>query len=119
MRLKRFNESKENYYKEVGDEWYDFLGIDITNKIFSKIKSLIDEEVYTLKVVDSMNDDRSEFHSMEIFRISTNVVDIYQADDDWFWVSCEREGRRLGGRDYYKCDQDTGLIMLLKDKGII
>ena len=113
IHLKRFNESKEDYYKEVGDEWYDFVGINISDKIFAKIESLLDEDKYTLKLSDCANDDGSEFYGIDILDERNNIfVEIFQADDDWFWVS-------ILGSHYYKCDQDTGLIMLLKDKGII
>ena len=122
IHLKRFNESKEDYYKEVGDEWADFVGINISDKIFTKIESLLDEDKYTLKLSDCVNNDGSDFYGIDILDERNNIfVEIFQADDDWFWVAVlgRHDYAVLGRHDYYKCDQDTGLIMLLKDKGII
>ena len=115
--IRLFNESnKEDYYTIVSEEeWEDFDPIEIPDNIFKKIDSLIDKNTYHIRFEPNPWD-----LLQLIYRKSANMsprdgkysCSIYTSGDDWYWVN-------IKGESLYKCDQDNGLIMLLKDKGII
>jgi uncharacterized UBP type Zn finger protein len=116
--IKNFNESnKEEYYQEVGmEEWDSFQPLDMSEKFYKRIDSLVDKSIYSTRlgygailIIGSLNmSPKNGKYSCCIFT----------SGDEWYWV-CINSEKALYLDSYYKCDQDTGLIMLLKDKGII
>jgi hypothetical protein len=126
--IKNFNESnKEEYYQEVGrEEWDDFISVwgfnnIIPDSIIKKIDSLIDKSIYNIDITFPPISIVIKYRKTPdiLLRDGRRIISkyscsIYTSDDEWYWVSIpDIEPNR------YKCDQDTGLIMLLKDKGII
>ena len=127
--IRLFNESnKEDYYTIVSEEeWEDFEPINLEEKIFKKIDSLIDKKTYHIRFEPfsaytyTGGEKPNPWDLLQlIYRKSANMsprdgkysCSIFTSGDDWYWVN-------IKGESLYKCDQDTGLIMLLKDKGII
>lgn len=120
--IRLFNESnKEDYYTIVSEEeWEDFEAIEIPDNIFKKIDSLIDKKTYHIRFEPYQYSGNAGLVARLIYRKSANMsprdgkysCSIYTSGDDWYWVN-------IKGESLYKCDQDNGLIMLLKDKGII
>jgi len=121
--IKNFNESnKEEYYQEVGrEEWDSFQPLDMSEKFYKRIDSLVDKSIYSTRL------GYGDWDKSSILIIgSPNMLPkngkysccIFTSGDEWYWV-CINSENGLYQDSYYKCDQDTGLIMLLKDKGII
>ena len=121
--IKNFNESKkEEYYQEVGrEEWDSFQPLDMSEKFYKRIDSLVDKSIYSTRLGYG-EWDKSAIHIIGSPNMSPKngkySCSIYTSGDEWYWVSISSE-KALFKDSYYKCDQDTGLIMLLKDKGII
>jgi hypothetical protein len=124
--LRKFNEHiKSDYYEEI--PLYDFK-----NKIspYGEISEIIefndkDYNIIKSRLNDNIDINHLPYEGREVKGGEVNIVKIkgdgistiylYENMDEWFFI---RE-KGFTGSKYYQCDQFEGLLMLLKDKGII
>jgi hypothetical protein len=127
--IKNFNESnKEEYYQELGmEEWDTFQPLDISEKFYKRIDSLVDKSIYSTRLGYGDGDKSSiliigspNTHARRRMLPTNGKYSccIFTSDDEWYWV-CINSEKALYQDSYYKCDQWEGLLMLLKDKKII
>ena len=128
--LKKFNESKDDYYVEIPEDdfWeieenYDIL--PFTKREIEMIKSTCDSrnaELKYTKVIDLNN----EVYELQLFTKVSGVDDfgskfvferrslIYKMEDDYFLFGFNVD--RESSSTFYKADQIDGLLKLLSDE---
>ena len=136
--LKKFNESKDDYYVEIPEddfweikEYYNYDTLPFTNREIEMIKSICDSrntELKYAKVID-LND---EVYELQLITKGNGVDDfgskfvfqrrslIYKMEDEYFLFGFNVPETQFFWREYsstfYKVDQIDGLIKLLNDK---
>ena len=126
--LKKFNESKDDYYVEIPEDDFSELQDDIlpfTNREIEMIKSTCDSrntELKYTKVIDLNN----EVYELQLFTKVSGVDDfgskfvferrslIYKMEDDYFLFGFNVD--REPSSTFYKADQIDGLLKLLNDE---
>ena len=110
--LKKFNESKSDYYtvtNGIADKVIDF-NISNFNIIKSRLRSHIKCELMKHK----------DIFDYVLIQGSAARFEIFEGDDEWFYVSM-RSLDMMGNPHhvlYFTCDQLDGLFKLLEDKDI-
>lgn len=117
--LRRFNESSTELYTKINygeyvrkiedDQWMDF-----DRNTYDKIQSLIDVEFIAMDDYDISEDDKA----ISIVTIYNDSCNIFQTDDEWFYVQYVDKGNQ-STHYYYKCDGFEGLTQVLKLHDII
>ena len=126
--LKKFNESKDDYYVEITEDDFSELQDDIlpfTKREIEMIKSTCDSrnaELKYTKVIDLNN----EVYELQLFTKVSGVDDfgskfvferrslIYKMEDDYFLFGFNVD--RESSSTFYKADQIDGLLKLLNDE---
>lgn len=139
MKIKLFEAfNKSDFYKKVSQQqWEDDSltgSVDISKTLVTDLKSkleaycllkvfkdVIDTEKTCISIIVPF-DEREKDERLEIF--------ISQNEDEWFFVRVERKLKSLHGLsvkrkryreywEYYKCDQEEGVVKLLEDLKLI
>ena len=125
--LKKFNESKDDYYVEITeDDFWEIAGeLPFTKREIEMIKSTCDSrntELKYFKVIDLNN----EVYELQLFTKVSGVDDfgskfvferrslIYKIEDDYFLFGFNVD--RESSSTFYKADQIDGLLKLLNDE---
>ena len=130
--LKKFNESKDDYYVEIPEddfweikEYYNYDTLPFTNREIEMIKSICDSrntELKYAKVID-LND---EVYELQLITKGNGVDDfgskfvfqrrslIYKVEDEYFLFGFNVD--RESSSTFYKADQIDGLLKLLSDE---
>jgi hypothetical protein len=130
--LKKFNESKDDYYVEIPEddfweikEYYNYDTLPFTNREIEMIKSICDSrntELKYAKVID-LND---EVYELQLITKGNGVDDfgskfvfqrrslIYKMEDEYFLFGFNVD--RESSSTFYKADQIDGLLKLLSDE---
>lgn len=117
--LRRFNENSTELYTEINNREYvrkieDEQWIDFDRNTYDKISSMIDVEFIAMDDYHISEDDKT----IRIVTIYNDSCDIFQTDDEWFYIQYVDKGKH-STHYYYKCDGLEGLIQVLKLHEII
>ena len=137
MKIKLFEAfNMSDFYKKVSQQqWEDdsLIGsVDISKTLLTNLKSkletycllkVLEDEIDTVKTYINIVVPFDEHKKDERLEIS-----IFQNEDEWFYVRVERKLKYLHGIkrkryreywEYYKCDQEEGVVKLLEDLKLI
>ena len=130
--LKKFNESKDDYYVEIPEddfweikEYYNYDTLPFTNREIEMIKSICDSMNTELKY-DKVIDLNDEVYELQLITKGNGVDDfgskfvfqrrslIYKVEDEYFLFGFNVD--RESSSTFYKADQIDGLLKLLSDE---
>ena len=106
----------EDYYKEVNeDEWFAFKPLMISDKNINKIEGFARGRfIFEISGLNRSGDYGNIYKYISLRKWSY-LLQIYESEDDYFYVYREVENGRNVKHNRYKCDQIDGLEKLIND----
>jgi hypothetical protein len=119
--IRLFEGFKDDYYQEITSGEANDLEeegriVGFSTKDRERLDIIINDNPTTRRTIKSMRycDDCLVFRLNDEY---SSHVSIEPLEDDYYLVFTSNN--KIDGSKYYKCDQWDGLMMFLKDKGII